>query len=129
MNKKNCANKPLTRPIRRTSITGTIDVGIIRQKWIYVTDCDGKFYVGQKKKGHFHHSSFLAGGAICAAGGIKVRECKLLEINPNSSRTLRPRFWIIAIIKTASNSLPIDEVLLSWIMSSTKTSIKDVFLF
>ncbi|CAG8501879.1 26781_t:CDS:2 [Racocetra persica] len=54
------------------------------EKWIYVTDCFGNFYVGQKKKGHFHHSSFLAGGAICAAGGIKVRNGKLIELNPKS---------------------------------------------
>ncbi|CAB4429466.1 unnamed protein product [Rhizophagus irregularis] len=69
-----------TEPTRREST----EIGPRREKWIYVTDCSGKFYVGQKKKGHFHHSSFLAGGAICAAGGIKVREGKLLEINPNS---------------------------------------------
>lgn len=55
-----------------------------REKWIYVSDCEGRFYVGRKIKGHFHHSSFLAGGAIRAAGGIKVRQGKLLEINPNS---------------------------------------------
>lgn len=69
-----------TGPTRREST----EIGPRREKWIYVTDCSGKFYVGQKTKGHFHHSSFLAGGAICAAGGIKVREGKLLEINPNS---------------------------------------------
>jgi len=68
------------RPIQR----GSIDTGPKREKWIYVTDCNGKFYVGQKIKGHFHHSSFLAGGAIRAAGGIKAREGKLIEINPNS---------------------------------------------
>ncbi|CAI2173110.1 6063_t:CDS:2 [Funneliformis geosporum] len=62
----------------------TESTGIKIEKWIYVTDCDGNFYVGQKTKGHFHHSSFLAGGAICAAGGIKVRDGKLIEINPNS---------------------------------------------
>ncbi|CAH1760172.1 5091_t:CDS:2 [Entrophospora sp. SA101] len=56
----------------------------VPEKWIYVTDCTGKFYVGKKTKGDFHHSSFLAGGAIGAAGGIKVRNGKLLEINPKS---------------------------------------------
>ncbi|CAG8478038.1 20083_t:CDS:2 [Gigaspora margarita] len=55
-----------------------------REKWIYVTDCLGNFYVGQKIKGHFHHSSFLAGGAIAAAGGIKVQYGKLIELNPKS---------------------------------------------
>ncbi|CAG8590877.1 11276_t:CDS:2 [Diversispora eburnea] len=59
------------------------DVGT-RGKWIYVSDCEGKFYVGQKIKGQFHHSSFLSGGAIRAAGGIKIYEGRLLEINPRS---------------------------------------------
>ncbi|GBB99360.1 hypothetical protein RclHR1_00350016 [Rhizophagus clarus] len=67
-------------PMRRDST----EIGPKREKWIYVTDCRGKFYVGQKIKGYFHHSSFLAGGAIQAAGGIKARQGKLLEINPNS---------------------------------------------
>ncbi|CAG8456858.1 4356_t:CDS:2 [Ambispora gerdemannii] len=53
-------------------------------KWIYVTDCYDNLYIHEKIKGHFHHSSFLAGGAICAAGGVKVYQGKLLEINPKS---------------------------------------------
>ncbi|CAG8650574.1 8738_t:CDS:2 [Ambispora leptoticha] len=58
--------------------------GELKHKWIYVTDCKDNLYVHEKIKGHFHHSSFLAGGAICAAGGIKVYHGKLLEINPKS---------------------------------------------
>ncbi|CAG8467690.1 8309_t:CDS:2 [Paraglomus occultum] len=54
------------------------------EKWIYVTDCRNHLYIGKKTKGYFHHSSFLAGGAIRAAGGIKVRHGKLEELTPNS---------------------------------------------
>ncbi|CAG8652719.1 15788_t:CDS:2, partial [Cetraspora pellucida] len=54
------------------------------EKWIYVTDCNGNFFVSRKVKGHFHHSSFLSGGAIAAAGGIRVRNGKLIELNPKS---------------------------------------------
>ncbi|KAK9153741.1 hypothetical protein Sjap_001221 [Stephania japonica] len=40
------------------------------EKWIYVMDTSKKLYAGQKKKGAFHHSSFLAGGSTLAAGSI-----------------------------------------------------------
>ncbi|KAJ9513761.1 hypothetical protein QJQ45_015537, partial [Haematococcus lacustris] len=39
------------------------------QKWIYVVDCLGRLYVHAKVRGHFHHSSFLRGGPVLAAGG------------------------------------------------------------
>ncbi|CAG8576876.1 1784_t:CDS:2 [Dentiscutata erythropus] len=69
-----------------------------REKWIYVTDCHGNFYVGQKKKGHFHHSSFLAGGAIAAAGGIKAQHGKLMELNPKSGHYKPSQIHFSAIV-------------------------------
>ncbi|CAG8492232.1 14793_t:CDS:2 [Funneliformis mosseae] len=88
-------------PHTRQGSTGS--TGMKHEKWIYVTDCDGNFYVGQKIKGHFHHSSFLAGGAICAAGGIKVREGKLLEINPNSGHYKPAQHHFKALIERLIN--------------------------
>ncbi|ONK77606.1 uncharacterized protein A4U43_C02F8480 [Asparagus officinalis] len=37
-------------------------------KWIFVMSTSKKIYAGRKKKGIFHHSSFLAGGTTLAAG-------------------------------------------------------------
>ncbi|KAL0354532.1 UNVERIFIED_CONTAM: IQ domain-containing protein IQM4 [Sesamum radiatum] len=37
-------------------------------KWIYVLSTSRRFYVGQKERGSFQHSSFLAGAATVAAG-------------------------------------------------------------
>ncbi|THU57369.1 hypothetical protein C4D60_Mb03t02790 [Musa balbisiana] len=37
-------------------------------KWIFVMSTTKVLYAGRKKKGIFHHSSFLAGGATIAAG-------------------------------------------------------------
>ncbi|KAJ0976753.1 hypothetical protein J5N97_012227 [Dioscorea zingiberensis] len=37
-------------------------------KWIFVMSTSKRLYAGEKKKGMFHHSSFLAGGATLAAG-------------------------------------------------------------
>ena len=39
-------------------------------KWIFVLSTSRNLYVGQKKKGLFQHSSFLAGGATTAAGRL-----------------------------------------------------------
>ncbi|KAF9954935.1 hypothetical protein BGZ72_004163 [Mortierella alpina] len=55
-----------------------------KSKFIYVTDPKGTLYVAQKKKGNFHHSSFLGGGTVCAAGGIIVNHGKLVKITPKS---------------------------------------------
>ncbi|GKA51523.1 DNA helicase [Tanacetum coccineum] len=42
------------------------------EKWIFVTSASNRLYAGEKKKGKFHHSSFLAGGATLAAGRLDV---------------------------------------------------------
>jgi len=41
-------------------------------KWIFVLSLSRILYVGQKNKGHFQHSSFLAGGATIASGRLVV---------------------------------------------------------
>lgn len=41
-------------------------------KWIFVLGATMCMYVGEKKKGIFQHSSFVAGGAIITAGRLVV---------------------------------------------------------
>ena len=48
-------------------------------KWIFVLSTTRSLYVGQKKKGQFQHSSFLAGGATTAAGRLVARD-GILEV-------------------------------------------------
>ena len=48
-------------------------------KWIFVLSTSRNLYVGQKKKGLFQHSSFLAGGATTAAGRL-VAHGGVLEV-------------------------------------------------
>lgn len=43
-------------------------------KWIFVLSTSRNLYVGQKKKGLFQHSSFLAGGAATAAGRLVAHD-------------------------------------------------------
>lgn len=39
-------------------------------KWIFVLSASRTLYIGEKKKGFFQHSSFLAGGATIASGRL-----------------------------------------------------------
>ncbi len=55
-----------------------------KKKWIYVMDCKQRLYVHEKRKGKFHHSSFLSGGATLAAGSLVIKYGQLLKINTDS---------------------------------------------
>uniref|UniRef100_A0A1D1YDZ8 5'-3' exoribonuclease 2 n=1 Tax=Anthurium amnicola TaxID=1678845 RepID=A0A1D1YDZ8_9ARAE len=57
-------------------------------KWIFVLSTSRNLYVGQKKKGTFQHSSFLAGGATTAAGRLVAQEGVLKAIWPYSGHYL-----------------------------------------
>jgi len=43
-------------------------------KWIFVLSSSRILYVGEKKKGQFQHSSFLAGGATIASGRLVAKD-------------------------------------------------------
>ncbi|XP_077228292.1 IQ domain-containing protein IQM1-like [Tasmannia lanceolata] len=57
-------------------------------KWIFVLSTSRALYVGQKKKGSFQHSSFLAGGATTAAGRLVAESGVLKAIWPYSGHYL-----------------------------------------
>ncbi|EES18807.2 IQ domain-containing protein IQM1 [Sorghum bicolor] len=57
-------------------------------KWIFVLSTTRSLYVGQKRKGHFQHSSFLAGGATSAAGRLVAKDGVLKAIWPYSGHYL-----------------------------------------
>ncbi|XP_020576836.1 IQ domain-containing protein IQM1-like [Phalaenopsis equestris] len=57
-------------------------------KWIFVLSTNRAFYVGEKKKGTFQHSSFLSGAAITAAGRLVVKDGFLKAIWPYSGHYL-----------------------------------------
>ncbi|KAK1282146.1 hypothetical protein QJS10_CPB22g01235 [Acorus calamus] len=62
----------------------TTSQGQKQSKWIFVLSTSKKLYVGQKKKGKFQHSSFLAGGATSAAGRLVVENGILKAVWPHS---------------------------------------------
>lgn len=53
-------------------------------KWIFVIDLHGRMYVNEKKRGAFHHSSFVAGKPVMAAGRIFVENGVVVCVGPNS---------------------------------------------
>ncbi|OEL27984.1 IQ domain-containing protein IQM1 [Dichanthelium oligosanthes] len=57
-------------------------------KWIFVLSTSRSLYVGQKRKGQFQHSSFLAGGATSAAGRLVAKDGVLKAIWPYSGHYL-----------------------------------------
>ncbi|KAK8633105.1 hypothetical protein V6N13_013959 [Hibiscus sabdariffa] len=58
--------------------------GLKEGKWIFVMSTSKKLYAGKKKKGMFHHSSFLAGGATLAAGRLVAEHGVLKSISAYS---------------------------------------------
>lgn len=56
----------------------------IPMDYIYVVDMQYRLFVHEKEKGIFHHSSFLSGKAVRAAGGIVIKEGTLIAVNGNS---------------------------------------------
>lgn len=57
-------------------------------KWIFVLSTTRSLYVGQKRKGQFQHSSFLAGGATSSAGRLVAKDGVLKAIWPYSGHYL-----------------------------------------
>ncbi|OIW11417.1 hypothetical protein TanjilG_05188 [Lupinus angustifolius] len=57
-------------------------------KWIFVLSTSKTLYIGQKNKGTFQHSSFLAGGATLSAGRLVVEDGVLKAVWPHSGHYL-----------------------------------------
>lgn len=69
-------------------LTNAFKIGILTNtsgEIIYVVDRDRNFYVGKKNIGHFHHSSFLSGAPVLAAGSMVIEPgFKIVEVNNHS---------------------------------------------
>lgn len=51
---------------------------------IFVMDDEGRIYAGSHKVGRFHHSSFLAGADVAAAGELKVADGEVRQVTNKS---------------------------------------------
>lgn len=61
-------------------------------KWIFVIDENLDMFVNQKQKASFHHSSFVSGKPVRAAGRIDILNGKIMRIAPNSGHYLTSIF-------------------------------------
>ncbi|XP_009370663.2 IQ domain-containing protein IQM3 [Pyrus x bretschneideri] len=80
-------------------------------KWIFVMSTSKRLYAGVKKKGVFHHSSFLAGGAAIAAGRLEAENGVLKSISAYSGhyRPTDERLdTFLSVLK--DNGVNLDEV-------------------
>ncbi|KAF7818764.1 IQ domain-containing protein IQM3-like [Senna tora] len=80
-------------------------------KWIFVMSTSKKLYAGEKKKGLFHHSSFLAGGVTLAAGRL-VAEHGILKSVSAYSGHYRPTEETLDMFQSylKENGVKLDEV-------------------
>eukprot|EP00955_Chlamydomonas_euryale_P105616 365652-Chlamydomonas_euryale.AAC.11 len=53
-------------------------------KWIWVVAPSGRLYVAPKLRGQFHHSSFLRGAAVLAAGNMMAEHGRLVRLTADS---------------------------------------------
>nr|XP_016447550.1 PREDICTED: IQ domain-containing protein IQM3-like [Nicotiana tabacum] len=88
--------------------------GLPEAKWIFVMSTSKNLYAGEKKRGIFHHSSFLAGGATLAAGRLGVTDGILKSISAYSGH-YRPNDdsldSLLSFLK--ENGVNLDEVKVS----------------
>ncbi|GMH26342.1 hypothetical protein Nepgr_028185 [Nepenthes gracilis] len=80
-------------------------------KWIFVMSTCKKLYAGQKRKGKFHHSSLLAGGASVAAGRLSVEHGTLKSISAQSGHYRPSEERLDSFLKfLEENGVNLDEV-------------------
>lgn len=53
-------------------------------EWIFVISTELRLYCNRKLRGSFHHTSFLAAGPCCAAGGIEIDGGRVTVLYPHS---------------------------------------------
>ncbi|KAG6604362.1 IQ domain-containing protein IQM3, partial [Cucurbita argyrosperma subsp. sororia] len=80
-------------------------------KWIFVMCTAKKLYAGEKKKGMFHHSSFLAGGATLAAGRLETEDGVLKTISAYSGHYRPTEASLVSFLSFLhENGVNLDEV-------------------
>ncbi|XP_061370058.1 IQ domain-containing protein IQM3 [Gastrolobium bilobum] len=80
-------------------------------KWIFVMSTSKKLYAGKKKKGLFHHSSFLAGAATVAAGRLEAEHGILKSISSYSGHYRPTDDTVNSFISyLTENGVKLDEV-------------------
>ncbi|KAJ6699305.1 IQ DOMAIN-CONTAINING PROTEIN IQM3 [Salix purpurea] len=94
--------------------TGDLLHTIQGAKWIFVMSTSKRLYAGEKRKGKFHHSSFLAGGATMAAGRLLAEHGILKSISPYSGHYRPTEDSFKSFLSFLNdNGVNLDEVLIN----------------
>ncbi|KAJ8507765.1 hypothetical protein ON010_g18936 [Phytophthora cinnamomi] len=74
-------------------------------------DLAGRMYLGRKRKGRFHHSSFVSGAPIFAAGKIIIKNGVIIAIEPHSGH-FKPRLENLLSLCSmlANHGVDIDDI-------------------
>ncbi|XP_051131527.1 IQ domain-containing protein IQM3-like isoform X1 [Andrographis paniculata] len=92
-------------------LTGKVLSTLPGSKWIFVMSTSMRLYIGEKKKGLFHHSSFLAGGATLAAGRLVADEGVLKCVSAYSGHYKPTDDNLDCFLKVLKNNgINLDEV-------------------
>jgi hypothetical protein len=92
--------------------TGTRALDSNSRRAIFVMDEQGNFFASKfHLVGRFHHSSFLAGAPVAAAGEIEVRKGQLIAISDRSGHYLpRRQFTKQALDELKTRGIDIGQV-------------------
>ena len=81
---------------------------------IFVMNAAGQFFAGKGMAGVIHHSSFLAGGAVSAAGEVSIRDGRMVSISNNSGHYQPgPAYLWQAVKQLEVLNAPLDEIMVS----------------
>jgi hypothetical protein len=110
-------------PPRAFDTMGLVSKFSGRDYGIFVMDRRGRIYVGQHKVGLFHHSSFLAGAGVAAAGEMKVMPGgRLVAVTGKSGHYMPGPDQMTAMLeRLAENHVPLDGVdCVVWVGRNTR---------
>lgn len=68
------------------------------QRWIFVIDQNGKMYVHPKQKARFHHSSFVSGEPVLAAGRLQSVDGLITAVSAHSGHYQTPTSRLMAAL-------------------------------
>eukprot|EP00741_Cyanophora_paradoxa_P020861 tig00021318_g20139.t1 len=79
-------------------------------KWIYVVSPEWRMYVARKVRGRFHHSSFLSGASVLAAGSLVASQGRLLKLTAFSGHYKpRPEDFHRFVERLHAQNVPLDQ--------------------
>lgn len=88
----------------------------------FVLSPTGELYVGEHRIQRFHHSSFLAGGEVAAAGEMKIVNGKLTELtNKSGHYKPTPAHTLALLDHLARNKVPLAGVRLGLVDPASST--------